>query len=178
MKFFPHTIARFMIAIVVLLFGHGVRRRKHQKPKAAKADRPAAAQPKKLPAAQPKAPAAKAAPKPAAPQPAAEVEMAPEDPAVAAILETKPATPAECCRAAKTLADLGHPDLCKRFLKKVLDAKPDAANNWPTWARSSARSCFSIWPARPALLPEARQLADAVVAATAARRRTPNGLPA
>ena len=49
----------------------------------------------------------------------------PEDPAVAAILATKPTTPAECVRAAKTLADLGQPDVAKRFLKKVLDAKLD-----------------------------------------------------
>ncbi len=138
------------------------------KAKAAKADKPAAAKPEKRPAAKPKAPAAKAEVKPAAPQPAAEMEMAPEDPAVAAILETKPATPAECAIAAKTLADLGHPDLSKRFLKQVLDAKLNA-QQLADLGEEFGKRVFLDMAGQTALRPEARQLADAVVAATAAR---------
>ncbi len=51
----------------------------------------------------------------------------PDDPAAAAILETKPSTPGECIRAAKILSDLKQPDLAKRFLQKVIDAKLDSA---------------------------------------------------
>ena len=96
-------------------------------------------------------------------QPATEVEAAPEDPAVAAILATKPTTPAECVRAAKTLADLGHPDVAKQLLKKVLDAKL-APQQLADLGEQFGVADVSR-PGRPAaLLPEAKQLADAVTA--------------
>ena len=73
--------------------------------------------------------------------------MPPEDPAVAAILETKPATPAECAIAAKTLADLGHPDLAKRFLEESArrQAERPAIGRPGRAVRDAA--CFSTWQA-------------------------------
>ena len=92
----------------------------------------------------------------------------PEDPAVAAILATKPTTPAECVRAAKTLADLGHPDVAKPLLKKVLDAKLDP-QQLADLGEQFGCGAFLDMAGQAALLPEAKQLADAVAAAVAAR---------
>jgi hypothetical protein len=88
----------------------------------------------------------------------------PEDPAAAAILETKPSTPTECLRAAKILSDLKQPDLAKKFLQKVIDAKLDdkalakLANEYGT-------AMFVQLSARSDLHPQSQQLADAVLAA-------------
>jgi hypothetical protein len=171
MNFRHRATARFLIAIVACCFATATvaQAPKPKAAKAEKADKPAAAKSEKKPAAKPKPAAAKPGPKAAAKQPAAEVEMAPEDPAVAAILETKPATPAECASAAKTLADLGHPDLSKRFLKKVLDAKLNA-EQLANLGEQFGPLMFLDMAGQATLLPEARQLADAVVAATTARR--------
>ena len=97
---------------------------------------------------------------------------------MAAILETKPTTPAECVRAAKILVDLGRPDVAKDLLKKVLDAKLNRPQLADLGDQIGARA-FLDMAAQPALLPEAKQLADAVVAALrgqAHRRRS--GSPA
>ena len=106
---------------------------------------PAWAQQPKAKAPKAEKPAAKAAAK-AAEQPDAKapavVDMQPEDPAVAAILATKPTTPAECVRAAKTLADLGRPDVAKQFLEESARRQARSRSNWPTWASSSARRLF------------------------------------
>jgi hypothetical protein len=168
MNFRRRIIVRFVMAIAACGFA-AVAVAQVAKPKAAKADKPAVAKPEKKPAAKPKAAVAKPAPKPAAKQPAAEAELAPEDPAVEAILAAKPTTPAECASAAKTLADLGHPDLAKRFLKQVLDAKL-SAQQLADLGEQFGSVMFLDMADQAALLPEARQLADAVVAATVARR--------
>ena len=142
--------------------------------------------------AEKKAPAAKA--NPVHPAPAAErakapaektagkaaesVELPPpEDPAVQAVLESKPTTPAECVRAAKVLADLQRPDLAKILLKKVLDAKP-ADQQLAELANQFGASMFLDLAAQPAMCPEARQLADAVVAADNRQLQDPKRLAA
>ncbi len=106
--------------------------------------------------------------KPSAKQPPAEEALAPENPAVTAILATKPATPAECVRAAKTLTDLGHPEAAKPLLKKVLDAKLDP-RQLADLGEQFGSPMFLDLAGRAELLPEAKQLADAVLPAVTAK---------
>ena len=142
------------------------------KPKAAKAEKkPATAKP-----AAEKPAAEKPGKKPAAKEPAVEEGPVPEDHAVAAILATKPTTPAECVRAAKTLVDLGHPDVAKPFLKKVLDAKLSPQQLADLGVEFGVPTFVDL-AGRAELLPEAKQLADAVAAAVTASRKTPSGSP-
>ena len=49
----------------------------------------------------------------------------PEDPVVTALLASNPTTPSEIFRTAQLLLEAGRPELAKRFLKKLLDAKLD-----------------------------------------------------
>ena len=101
-------------------------------------------------------------------KPLPEKAAPPDEPAVAAILATKPTTPEECVRAAKILADLGRADLAKGFLKKVLDAKLDQ-QQLADLGEQIGSPMFLDMSDRPALQPEAKQLADAVAAAVKAR---------
>ncbi|MEN6405127.1 MAG: HEAT repeat domain-containing protein [Thermoguttaceae bacterium] len=94
----------------------------------------------------------------------------PEDPAVAAILATKPATPSECVRAASILAELGHPEAAKPLVKKVLDAKLDAAQLAALGDELGSAALVAL-ANQASLLPESRQLADAVLAALASKRQ-------
>jgi len=96
----------------------------------------------------------------------------PEDSAVAAILATKPGTPNECIRAAKILSDLKRPDLAKKFLQKVIEAKLDA----PALAKLAEEfgsAMFVQLGARLDLHPQSQQLADAVLAAQNAELQNP-----
>jgi len=88
--------------------------------------------------------------------------------AVAAILATKPTTPAECVRAAKILVDLERVDLAKDFVKKVLDAKLDQQQLAELGEQLGA-VVFLRLADQGELLPEAKQLADAVVGAVHAK---------
>jgi hypothetical protein len=96
----------------------------------------------------------------------------PDDPAAAAILETKPSTPGECIRAAKILSDLKQPDLAKRFLQKVIDAKLDSAA-LAKLAQEFGSETFVKLSARSDLHPQSQQLADAVLAAQNAAFQNP-----
>ncbi len=102
----------------------------------------------------------------------AEEPAPPEDPAVAAILETKPSTPAECLRAAKILSDLKQPDLAKKFLQKVIDAKLDS-QSLAKLADEFGSEMFVQLGARSDLHPQSQQLADAVLAAQNAALQNP-----
>ncbi len=112
-------------------------------------------------------------PKPLAAEqsPAAEA-VAPTDPAVAAILAATPTTPSECVQAAKTLVDLGHVDVAKRFLKQVVDAKLAPAQ-LAELGKEFGAAMFVDMANRPALLPEAKQLADAVISSRKAELENP-----
>ncbi len=92
-----------------------------------------------------------------------------------AILESKPATPAECSRAAKILADLQRPDLAKVLLKKVLDANP-TEQQLAALANQFGATMFLDLASQPDLCPEAKQLADAVVAANNRQLQDPKRL--
>ena len=140
------------------------------KAKAAKADKPAAAKPEKRPAVKPQAPASQAGKESRpAKQPAAERSPCPRIPPWRRFWRPSRRRRPSACSAAKTLADLGHPDLAKRFLKKVLDAKL-SAQQLADLGEQFGVPMFLDMAGQAALLPEARQLADAVVAAAAARR--------
>jgi len=97
-----------------------------------------------------------------------------DSPAVLAILETKPTTPAECARAAKILSHLQRPDLSRQFLQQVIDAKL-SADELAALADQFGSGMFINMAAREELLPEAKVLADAVMAAAnqVIRKRVP-----
>jgi hypothetical protein len=150
---------------------------------AEKSAKPAAGKRAAAPAAE-KAPARadgeKAAARPAAKKPTVPAEQGqpavqmPEDESggdsgVAAILATKPNTPVDCTRAATILADLDRPDLAKRYLKKVLDAKLSPKQLADLGDEIGSAALISMGQ-RDALRPEGRQLADAVSNAVTARR--------
>ena len=106
-------------------------------------------------------------------QPEPEVDSSPpEDPAVLALLETNPTTSAELARAASILADLKRPDLGKEMLAKVLAARLNDAQ-WNALAEEFGTPMFSGMAANREMLPESRQVADAVLAATLRRVQDP-----
>jgi CheY-like chemotaxis protein len=93
------------------------------------------------------------------------VEMSkPEDSGIKAILGTNPTTPSECARAAKILADLQRPDLAKKFLKRVLDAKLDGKQLAALEAEFGS-AMFVSMAVSADLSPEGKQVADAVLQA-------------
>lgn len=157
---------------------------------AARAQEPPADQPEpqaqqpQPPANQQPQPPAKTADAPAAGKQAAGKQAAdapavanpvPDSPAVAAILETNPSTPAELVRAAKILGDLQRPDLGKQFLARVIAAKLNP-QQLADLAERFGSPTFSDMAARPEMLPEAKQLADAVMAAINQRLQDPKRL--
>jgi CheY-like chemotaxis protein len=85
----------------------------------------------------------------------------PVDPVVAAIEAAKPTTPAECLRAAKSLAELGHLNIAKPLLKKVLDAKLTPQQMDDLVAEFGSATFIDLG-GKAGLQPEAKQLADAI----------------
>jgi hypothetical protein len=104
-----------------------------------------------------------------------EAPALPDDPAVSAILAAKSLTPAECVRAARILSDLNRSDLARQYLQKVLDAKLDAAA-MTKLAGEIGSATFVRLSTRVELQPQARQLADAVLAAQNAVLQNPQHL--
>ncbi|MEE8450793.1 MAG: hypothetical protein V3R99_02730 [Thermoguttaceae bacterium] len=96
----------------------------------------------------------------------------PEDPAVLALLETNPTTPAELARAASILADLERPDLGKQMLAKILAAGLNDSQ-WDALAEEFGTPMFSGMAANREMLPEAKRVADAVLAAVLRRLQDP-----
>ena len=92
-----------------------------------------------------------------------------DDSGVAAILATNPKTPVECVRAAIILADLNRADLGKPLLRQVLEAKlpPEQLADL---GESLGSALFIAIGGSDALQPDGKFLADAVLAAMAARR--------
>ncbi len=111
------------------------------------------------------------------PKPSAEQLLLdkPEDPAVAAILATKPTTALEKIRAAELLARLGRADLAKKFLKEVLDAKPDEGQ-LADLGLELGSIFFMRLATRQDLAPEAHQMRDVVFGAMKARLEDPQRL--
>ncbi|MCE5266778.1 MAG: hypothetical protein LLG00_02695 [Planctomycetaceae bacterium] len=112
-------------------------------------------------------------PRPGSPSKPATAKQSVEDAAkgdsgVAAILATKPTTPAERVRAAKILADLGRADLAKDYLKRVLDAKLNQTQLTELVDQLGVQTFVEI-SGQAALQPEAKKLADAVMAANRGR---------
>jgi hypothetical protein len=105
----------------------------------------------------------------------AEKAAAAESPAVRAVLITHPSTPAECVRAAKVLFDLKRPALSKTFLQKVLEAKPDP-QQLADLLQQFGSAMFLNMAEQAELLPEAQQLADAVLAASKQHHEDPQRL--
>ncbi len=128
---------------------------KQGKPPAAK---PAAAKP---PAAKP------AASKPLASKPAAAdkagvvgrpLTLAPaEDPVVTALLALKPTTPSEVFHTAQLLLEAGRPELAKKFLKQLLDAKLDDGQ-WTALVDEYHTPAFTDLASRSELRPESEEL--------------------
>jgi hypothetical protein len=153
MNIHQHVVRLLAIAILVGLF-FSPTWAQEAKPKPEKPKPPATAKPEK---------------KPDAKQPPAEPEVPPpEDAAVVAILATKPTTPAECILAAKRLVDLGHADVAKSLLKKVVAAKL-TPQQLADLGEQFGSPMFLDWTSNKALLPEAKQLADAIVPAVKAK---------
>ncbi|HYW80238.1 MAG TPA: hypothetical protein VE890_11705 [Thermoguttaceae bacterium] len=98
--------------------------------------------------------------------------LKPEDPAVLALLETNPTTPAELARAASILADLERPELGRQMLAKILAAGLNDSQ-WTALEEELGTAMFSGMAANQEMLPEAKQVADAVLAATRNRLQDP-----
>lgn len=101
----------------------------------------------------------------------------PEDSGIKAILETNPTTPSECARAAKILADFQRPALAKKFLKKILDAKLDQQQLVALEAEFGS-GMFVPLSTRVDLLPEGKQVGDAVLLAAEKELTAPDRLVA
>jgi len=99
----------------------------------------------------------------------------PEDSAVKAILETNPSTPSEWARAAKIMADLRRADLARSFAKKILDSKLDS-KQLAALEEEFGSAMFVSLGAQAVLLPEGKQLANAVLAAAEREKGNPQRL--
>ena len=91
---------------------------------------------------------------------------------VQAIVATNPRTAPDLARSADLLAELGEPELAKTFLKKILDANPNQQQLLEL-ADQSDTTMFMKMASNPALAPEAKQLADKVIAAVEKDRNDP-----
>ena len=99
----------------------------------------------------------------------------PADPLVEAIRETRPTTPAELLRAAKTLADLGHPEPAREYLQRFLATDPDDAQ-FVALSAELGSAVFFVLGSRRELAPEGAQVADRALAALERHHRDPQHL--
>jgi hypothetical protein len=131
---------------------------------AAKA-KPAAA---KAPAAQPRAAQAQGRATPAGP-----ADLGPpEDPVVAALLASNPKTPSEIFHTAQLLLDASRPELAKRYLRKLLDAKL-GDDQWVALVDEYHSSAFTDLAPRSELRPESDLVVQAALGAADRRLRDP-----
>jgi hypothetical protein len=122
-------------------------------------------------------PAAAGAAKPSpASTPVATANLAPEDPVVTALLGTNPTTPSDIFRRAQLLLEAGRPELTKRFLKKLLDAKLDDAQ-WIALVDEFHTPAFTELAGRTELRPESEDLIHAALGAVDRRLLDPARLP-
>ena len=91
----------------------------------------------------------------------------PEDPVVAALLASNPTTPSEVFHTAQLLLQAGRPELAKKFLKRLLDAKLDGL--WAALVHEFHTPAFTELADRSELRPENEVLIH--TALTAVNRR-------
>jgi CheY-like chemotaxis protein len=143
-----------------------------EKPAAEKKTPPAAAK------AATKAPAAKAATGGKAGTAGKAANLAPpEDPVVTALLTSNPTTPSDIFRTAQLLLDAGRPELAKRFLQKLLDAKLDD-DQWTALVNEFHTPTLTDLAARTELRPQSEQLIHAALSAVNRRLLDPARLAA
>ncbi len=135
----------------------------------------------------PEEPAAKVKPKPAAAKAAAAEAKSPaaggqgvhpadigpaEDPVVAALLASNPTTPAEIFHTAQLLLEASRPELAKKYLRKLLDAKLDDGQ-WSALVDEFHTTAFTDLAERTELRPENEQLLRAALAGADRQLRDP-----
>jgi hypothetical protein len=96
----------------------------------------------------------------------------PEDPVVAALLASNPQTPSEIFHTAQLLLDASRPELAKRYLRKLLDAKLDDGQ-WAALVDEYHSSAFTELATRAELRPENELLVQAALGAADRRLRDP-----
>ena len=96
----------------------------------------------------------------------------PEDPVVTALLASNPTTPSEIFRTAQLLLEAGRPELAKRFLKKLLDAKLDDGQ-WTALVDEFHTPAFTDLAGRTELRPESEELIHAALSAVNRRLHDP-----
>ena len=95
---------------------------------------------------------------------------------VTALLGSNPTTPSEIFRTAQLLLEAGRPELTKRFLKKLLDAKLDDAQ-WMALVDEFHTPAFTELAGRAELRPESEELIHAALGAVDRRLLDPARLP-
>ncbi len=96
----------------------------------------------------------------------------PEDPVVTALLTSNPTTPSEIFRTAQLLLEAGRPELAKRYLKKLLDAKLDDGQ-WTSLVDEFHTAAFTDLAGRTELRPESEELIHAALGARNRRLHDP-----
>ena len=96
----------------------------------------------------------------------------PEDPVVTALLASNPTTPSEIFHTAQLLLEAGRPELAKRFLKKLLDAKLDDGQ-WTALVDEFHTPAFTDLAGRTELRPESEELIHAALSAVNRRLHDP-----
>ena len=96
----------------------------------------------------------------------------PEDPVVMALLASNPTTPSEIFHTAQLLLQAGRPELAKRYLKKLLDAKLDD-EQWTALVNEFHTPAFTDLAGRTELRPESEDLVHAALGAVNRRLHDP-----
>ena len=91
---------------------------------------------------------------------------------VTALLASNPTTPSEIFRTAQLLLEAGRPELAKRFLKKLLDAKLDDGQ-WTALVDEFHTPAFTDLAGRTELRPESEELIHAALSAVNRRLHDP-----
>lgn len=110
-------------------------------------------------------------------EPSEAVKAAETDPVVLTIIESNPTKPAELIQAAESLLDFNRPELSQGYLKKLIEAKPNAAQLVQLHREFGSRLLIRLsMDAR--VQPEGRQVADAVLKAADRWTRDPRRINA
>jgi hypothetical protein len=115
-----------------------------------------------------------AAPKAATPRAGGKrVDLSPpEDPLITALLASPPTTPAETFHTAESLLQAGRPELAKKYLRKLLDAKLDD-NQWTALVDEFHTPALNELADRAELRPESEELIHTALSAVNRRLLDP-----